>query len=65
MADITMCQRDCPRSHNCKRFIAIPNEYYQSYFEPNNKPNEHCKYFLEASKVDKERYERYIRGDKE
>lgn len=61
MSDITMCQETlCPRNHKCKRFVAIPNEYWQSYFVPNKKPNERCKYFLEASSADKERYEKYI-----
>lgn len=60
MADITMCQRkNCPLNHKCKRYIAIPNSYYQSYFEPKNPPNERCKYFLEASKHDRERYEKF------
>lgn len=64
MADITMCQRkNCPLNHKCKRFIAIPNEYWQSYFEPKNQPNERCKYYLEASKSDKEKYKKYVESN--
>lgn len=62
MADITMCQNKyCPLNHKCKRYIAIPDKYWQSYFEPLKKNNERCKYFLEASKNDIKRYEELIK----
>lgn len=57
MADITMCKNEyCSLNHKCKRHLATPNEYYQSYFQPLKKNNERCKYFIEASKTEKERY---------
>jgi len=32
MADISMCQRgDCPVRHECYRFMAPPDPYWQSY----------------------------------
>lgn len=38
MPDIAMCLNDeCPLRVSCYRFLAVPNEYRQSYskFEPN------------------------------
>jgi hypothetical protein len=32
MADISMCQSEnCPKNKECYRYMAIPNEQYQSY----------------------------------
>lgn len=33
MSDITMCEgKKCPLKETCKRYLAIANEFYQSYF---------------------------------
>jgi len=33
MADITKCKgKECPLKETCKRYLAIANKFYQSYF---------------------------------
>ena len=49
MSDITKCQNsDCKLKEKCLRWIASPNQYYQSYtmFEP---LNDKCDMFLEVT----------------
>lgn len=49
MPDISMCQNsDCPSAEKCYRFMAVPNEYWQSLsdFRPNDGEIK-CKYFME------------------
>lgn len=31
MADITMCTGNCPIKEYCYRYMATPNDYYQTY----------------------------------
>lgn len=31
MADITMCTGNCPVKENCYRYMATPNDYWQTY----------------------------------
>jgi hypothetical protein len=46
MPDISLCtQKECPKSSECYRFRAIPNEYWQSYFAPKFGENG-CEYFI-------------------
>lgn len=46
MADITMCrEKDCPRSKECYRFTATPNEHWQSYLEKPVYDENGCKHF--------------------
>lgn len=50
MADITMCKgNECSLKESCKRFLLIPNSYYQSYFSeiPYNKEKEKCDEYWE------------------
>lgn len=44
MPDLAMCfNKECPRCHDCYRFMAIPNEWqYYSEFDAEN-----CKDFME------------------
>ena len=45
-----MCQNElCPLKDKCKRYLATPNEYWQSYFAPKNEPNDNCPYFIQAN----------------
>lgn len=53
MADITMCCNTlCPINQTCYRFMAVANEYRQSYqlFEPLGKKE--CLFFLPVEKGD-------------
>ena len=62
MADITMCQnKKCKRKMDCYRYIAIPNQYYQSYFIA--KDDKKCENFIQANKLNKERYEERKRNE--
>jgi hypothetical protein len=48
MPDISMCSGEkCPLKENCYRFLAIPNEFRQSYFmnPPYNHQTNECEYF--------------------
>ena len=60
MADITMCaNQECPKRLDCKRYIAIPNKIWQSYFTTYPEAYDgKCKHFWKATKGDKEKYEK-------
>lgn len=48
MADITMCKsKDCPLKEKCYRFLAVANEYRQSYFveSPFDKELNKCEHY--------------------
>ena len=54
MSDITMCvNKMCPLKSNCYRYMAMPDEYWQSY--TNFKYNNGCLYFLSISIRNKEK----------
>ena len=47
MADITKCSGEgCPLKNECYRFLAIANQYQQSYFTtvPYNQETKECEY---------------------
>lgn len=50
MADITMCHGEgCPQKESCYRYLATPNEYWQSYFtNPPIEADGNCEYFWEV-----------------
>ena len=51
--DITMCKaRGCPIKRKCKRYTAIPDSQYQSYFlkVPFDKIKKECEYFWDNKK---------------
>lgn len=51
MPDITMCTGgDCPLKLNCYRFMAVPNEFWQSYMAPKYIFNRESCYFYEELK---------------
>jgi hypothetical protein len=48
MADITMCSNiKCDLSGSCYRFLAIANEYYQSYADFKQDENGDCENYWE------------------
>ena len=52
MADITMCQnKKCKGRNKCYRYLAKPDEQWQSYFVNINSNNENdCRYFIPIDK---------------
>jgi len=55
MPDITMCvNKDCAFRFSCYRFVAVPNEHYQSYAYFDVEPDGCCSYFIQKDKSDKE-----------
>lgn len=53
MPDICMCEdKECPTKDKCYRFLAIPDEYLQSYFteSPRDKETGECGYFISTEK---------------
>ena len=57
MADITMCAGlGCPMKNTCKRHIATPNEYRQSFFAktPLNEDNT-CDHYWEVQVLTKKK----------
>ena len=47
MLDITMCRGEgCERRFACYRFVAVPNEHWQSYFVKSPIKNGSCKHFM-------------------
>jgi hypothetical protein len=56
MPDISMCWgKDCPLKEDCYRYLAVPNEYRQSYFTtpPYDRALGECGFFWRAEKEDK------------
>jgi hypothetical protein len=49
MPDIAMCQdHDCPMRTQCYRYVAKPNEYWQTYADfQRPKDAERCENFIE------------------
>jgi len=46
MPDIAMCNDDsCPMKKTCYRFVAVPNEFRQSYFTESPRKGDDCEYF--------------------
>ncbi len=53
MPDISMCPNsDCPKSNECYRYRAIPNEYRQSYMRPEFNENG-CDHFWQIRDGDR------------
>jgi hypothetical protein len=54
MADITMCMGvDCFFRKTCYRYQAIPNEFWQSYFENSPRVGNECEEYIEIKEHDK------------
>lgn len=52
MADISMCKKDhCPKAHQCYRYIAVPDPYWQSYIDPEY-TDEGCEDYWPAEEKD-------------
>lgn len=57
MPDISMCKNEeCPLSNSCYRFLAIPDEYMQSYinFKPKIDPildEVECDFYIDNNKL--------------
>lgn len=53
MPDISMCHGDnCPQKENCYRFMAIPDDLWQSYFvEAPVKEDGECDHYWEIVKL--------------
>lgn len=53
MPDITMCHGDnCPQKESCYRYMAIPNDLWQSYFvEAPVKEDGKCDHYWEMDKT--------------
>ncbi len=49
MPDISMCSNEeCPSKDKCYRYVAIPDEYWQSYGAFSFDVSGKCSYFMEA-----------------
>lgn len=47
MPDLSMCDdKECPKRKECYRYMAIPNEYRQSYFADSPRKGDGCDEFI-------------------
>lgn len=66
MPDITMCEdQKCAQKMECYRFLAIPNEFRQSYFVGSPKKMDGCPYFMKATEEEKKAYNAYCVGHRD
>ena len=58
MADITMCKdTTCPQNERCYRYIALPNDLWQSYFLSSPKKMDGCPEYWPISGDESKEYE--------
>lgn len=66
MPDIAMCTGGtCPRKQKCYRYIAVPDEYAQTYFsDPPVEPDGNCSHYWTTDRGEMDKLIRERRAEK-